>query len=81
MTDDSATVVAAPPTSSGPLALHASVSMLLVLAHHLRQQVRAGRARATSAIRDERGRFLSRAAVRARWPRDEQGRFRRVGKA
>ena len=74
---DSATAEAALPTSSDPIALHAALSMLLVLAHNLRQQVRAGRARAASAVRDRRGRFLSRAAVRARWLRDKQGRFRR----
>jgi hypothetical protein len=76
VTDDSATAVPAPPTSSDPIALYAPLSMLLVLAHNLRQQVRAGRARAIGATRDKRGRFLGRAAVRARWRRDENGRFR-----
>jgi hypothetical protein len=82
--DDSATRASMQSLSSDLAALHASdvaVSILLVLAHHLRQQVRAGRARAAGAARDKRGRFLSRAALRTRWHRDEHGRFKRAGQA
>ena len=42
----------------------ASVSMLLVFAHNLRQQVRAGRDRAQFAARDMRGRFITAASAR-----------------
>jgi hypothetical protein len=48
--------------------------MLLVFAHNLRQQVRAGRDRAQFAARDMRGRFITAVAAPARRQRDQRGR-------
>ena len=63
--DDSATAIPAQPTSGDPVALYAPVSMLLVVAHNLRQQVPRGAPSGRSfAARDARERFVIAATLR-----------------
>ena len=63
--DDSATAIPAQPTSGDPVALYAPVSMLLVVAHNLRQQVPRGTPSGRGfAARDARARFVIAATLR-----------------